>query len=57
MATAHPIAAHPAQHPQPDHPQREIERHVLRVIRRLDDSALTHLLGELRSLARKESRA
>lgn len=57
MATAHPIAAHPARHPRSDHPHREIERHLLRVIRRLDDAALTHLLGELRSLSRKESQA
>lgn len=37
-------------------PGREIERHILRRIRRLDDHALTRLLRELRSLTTKEAR-
>lgn len=44
---------HPSesQRPSDSTADREIERHILRRVRRLDDASLAHLLAELRSLS------
>jgi hypothetical protein len=58
MAVANPSASSPTPPAPvrfPDHiARREIERHVLRRIRRLDDAGLVRLLAELRGISTQE---
>lgn len=42
------------EHPTPQRP-REIERHILRTVRKLPEPALLRLLAELRNLTSKEA--